>query len=153
MKWTLYHLSIVTAILIAGIVVQLQPSVAATIELGVGESRTVGSEGLVVGFENILHDSRCPLGVFCIWEGDAGAQIWSDHPTEPKTVVELHTHGGFQRDFDFAGYNIALTKVIPYPVYGEFIDPDEYVVRLTVSGGPAAPVEDTTWSRIKALYR
>jgi hypothetical protein len=152
MKGIIRRVLILAAILVAVNILQLPPSRSATIDLGVGESRDVGDDGLVVGFGTILRDSRCPYGVFCIWEGDAIAQIWADHPSETKTVVELHTHRDFEQEFDFGIYSIALTKVVPYPVYGEVIDPEDYVVVLTITGDSASPVENTTWSRIKALY-
>lgn len=122
-----------------------------TIELGVGEWKSVGDQGLIVGFEYIKHDSRCPSDALCFWEGDAVALIGADHPEEEKTIVELHTFSDFKRGFVFNGYYIALKKVTPYPRTDIIIDPDDYVVALTISVSKT-PVETTTWSRIKALY-
>lgn len=135
----------------AAVLVEPQPTLSATIELGVGEWKSVGDQGLIVGFEYIKHDSRCPSDALCFWEGDAVALIGADHPEEEKTIVELHTFSDFKRGFVFNGYYIALKKVTPYPRTDVIIDPDDYVVALTISVSKT-PVETTTWSRIKALY-
>jgi hypothetical protein len=128
-----------------------QPSLGKTFELKVGEWKIVGPEGLTVGFDGILDDSRCPIGLYCIWEGDAAADIWAEMPSWEKEKFLLHAHRGFDWYAQYGDYEIALVAVNPYPVLYDPIPPDEYVVTVVVSGGPA-PAEDSTWGRIKALY-
>jgi len=140
---------------VLGVVFFAQPprSLAITIELGVGESKQVGDDGLVIGFDYITGDSRCPTGVLCFWPGDAAALIWADDPAHEKVTVELHTYYDFGRSFSYAGHVVTLVAVDPYPVYGRPTDPGEYVTTITILGGPESPVQAATWSRIKALYR
>ena len=152
MNRTLATLVIVVAALIALVPAQPQFALAFTIELRPGESQSVGDDGLVVGFNSIFGDSRCPTGLLCIWGGDATAQIWPDHPSLEKTTALLHTHYDFQKEFTYADNKVTLTKVTPYPVYGEIIDPDDYRVVVTVLVGKSSPTRNATWSRIKALY-
>jgi hypothetical protein len=111
----------------------------------------VGDEGLEIGFERIAGDSRCPLGVFCIWEGDAAALIFAQKPAIPRASFELHTHSSFQRDAKYEGYKITLLAVVPYPEIDVEIDPNDYVVTVVVTDAKA-PAGITTWGKIKALY-
>ena len=153
MKRTSFNLLVVAGLSAVVLFAQVPRSLAVTVELGVGESKTVGDDGLVIGFDYITGDSRCPAGVMCVWPGDAAAQIWADHPGFDKTTVLLHTYYDFQKSFTYAGYVATLLTVAPCPVYGKDIDPNDYVATITVLGGPDSPVQPATWSHIKALYR
>jgi len=129
-----------------------QPSIGKTFDLKVGESATVGPEDLAVGFGELLSDGRCPIGVFCFWEGDATVQMWAKLPGESRGDFQLHTYHGFKWKFSYKYYEITLVQVSPYPVYEVPTPPGDYVVTVQVDGGPA-PVENTTWGRIKSLYQ
>lgn len=139
------------ALLCAAAVAPAQVSVGKEFTLGAGDSAWVGGDGLVVGFERIAQESRCPSGVLCFWEGDAAARLWADHPGYGRIAFELHTYHGFPWSFTWGTYEIALENVAPYPVVDVPIDPKSYVVTLVVTG-TNAPVETGTWGRIKALF-
>jgi hypothetical protein len=126
-----------------------QPSLGKPFDLKVGESVVV--DGLTVGFDRILGDSRCPIGVYCIWEGDAAGNIWLRLPERDKQEFDLHTHRSFQWKVTYDGYVVALINIAPYPYYEVPIPPEDYVVTLRVNGD-AAPARESTWGRIKALY-
>lgn len=128
-----------------------QPSLGKTFELKVGEWKIIGPEEFTVGFDGILADSRCPIGLLCIWEGDAVANIWAELPASDREEFVLHTHRGFDWHVRYENYEIELVAVAPYPVLYDPIPPEEYVVTVLVSGGPA-PAEGSTWGRIKAFY-
>lgn len=153
MKSTPFSLLMVAGLSAVVLLAQVPHSLAVTLELGVGESKTVGTDGLVIGFDHVTGDSRCPTGVLCFWPGDAAAQIWADHPSQDKTTVLLHTYYDFQKSFSYAGYVVTLVAVDPYPVYGKIIDPNDYVTTIAILGNSESPVQPATWSRIKALYR
>ncbi|MFH1754092.1 MAG: hypothetical protein ABIA59_00160 [Candidatus Latescibacterota bacterium] len=119
-------------------------------DLHVGQQVTVG-DNIQIGFDGIATDSRCPEGVFCIWEGDAVTMMWADEPSSDKLAVELHTHRGFQWQFTFGDYRITLLGVAPYPKIDERIDPNDYVATIQVAK-VLTPVDPSTWGRIKALY-
>jgi hypothetical protein len=50
--------------------------------LGPGQSAEVIDGELYFVFTGILGDSRCPVGVWCWWEGDAEAAVVGDLPGE-----------------------------------------------------------------------
>lgn len=138
-------------ILAAALPSHSQISPGKTFDLHVGESVIIGGY-LHVGFDGVPTDNRCPEGVYCLWEGDAVAKIWADHPLKKRTNVDLHTYHGFQREFDYGDYRITLTGIAPYPKIDDRPDPEEYVATLYVID-VSTPVELTTWGRIKAFYK
>jgi hypothetical protein len=126
---------------IAGTLVELRP----------GESKTV--EGITLGFEGVLSEGRCPIGLFCFWEGDAACGLWAEMSERNRLEFVLHTSDTFGRTITYGGREIGLKVLDPYPVYERPTDPDDYVVTLQLSHEQLTPTEESTWSRIKALYR
>lgn len=129
-------------------------SVGQVFTLSVGQSATVGDEGLRVGFTGTASDGRCAIGVYCFWEGDAATKVWAEQPGEDRADLVLHTSSAFNRDAVYASYRITLLALDPYPVFEVPTDPDTYVVTLKVEKitSTITPVENTTWGKIKALY-
>lgn len=121
------------------------------IELRPGEAKTI--DGLTVGFDAVVSDGRCPIGLLCFWEGDAACTLWAQAGDSDRADLRLHTSAYFDRSATYAGRTITLQSLNPYPVYERPTDPGDYVVTLDVSGSLLTPVEGATWSRIKALYR
>ena len=122
--------------------------------LGVGESVFIVDAGFFVGFEQIVHESRCPRNVECIWMGNATARTWAGPSPEDQRFFELNTHPDFQRSADFRGLVIKLLDVAPYPIDGVIIDPDDYVVSMVVlRPGETVPADAKTWGAIKELYK
>jgi len=143
---------VTVALLAAVAAATAQPSVGKPFDLKVGESQTVGSHGLIVGFGEMLGDSRCPTGLLCFWEGDAVAQLWADQPGESLQDFQLHTFRDFKWKATYGDYEITLIRISPYPVHESTIPPGDYLVTVLVDGGPA-PAEASTWGRIKGMYR
>lgn len=122
--------------------------------LGVGASAAVGDEGMVLGFEAILADSRCPIGVWCFWEGDAAAALWLDIPDCPRQEFVLHTYWDYQQSVDLCLAVVELLDVQPYPDVNEPpIDPLDYVVTVVVQEAGPTNTEPRSWGQLKALYR
>lgn len=144
-------LTMMVALLATVAVAWAQPSIGKPFELKVGQSETVGSHGLVVGFAELQSDGRCPIGLYCFWQGDATAQLWANLPTEPRQDFQLHTFRDFKWRTTYGDYEIYLLNISPYPVDQVPTPPGDYIATVLVEGGPA-PVSDTTWGRIKALY-
>lgn len=136
-------------LVVAG-VASAQPSLGKPFDLKVGESVVFEPGGLAVGFDRIIGDSRCPIDMFCFWPGDAAGLLWTHLPSEEKTAFDLHTYRDFRWKFKYDRYEITLVAVAPYPRADVPIPPGEYVVTVVVD--VAAPVEPSTWGRIKALY-
>ena len=103
------------------------------VTLRVGD--TVVANNLEITFTRVLEDSRCPIGVTCIWEGNAKVELEvgalnSDAPTI-RLVLNTATE---PRDGDAYGQRITLIAVRPNPVSTAPIPHDTYEVRLKVEG-------------------
>ncbi len=120
--------------------------------LNIGESIQIGDDEVLVGFAEILSDSRCPVGVWCFWEGDAAADLWVQYPGEEPQGFVLHTHGGFDQCLEIGIHTVCLEQVDPYPVYPDPIDPDSYLVTMVVYEG-AVDQDQLLFGMIKSLYR
>ncbi|MFO1467805.1 MAG: hypothetical protein U1F35_15405 [Steroidobacteraceae bacterium] len=98
-----------------------------------GQSITAGSGYLLVGFDAVLADSRCPKGDTCIWAGDATVRIWVQKPGGPRQQLELHTATA-KRRWAATGDGYVLLQVLePYPIAGQRLDPDGYIATLLLT--------------------
>lgn len=85
-----------------------------------GQSVAAGSaaSGVLVGFDRVLTDSRCPKGAQCIWAGDATVLVWLARPNGPRITGELHTTPGRANVLTAAGHSLALIRLEPAPISG-----------------------------------
>lgn len=147
-------LTVVAVVLLLAVRAQAGAVLDVPFVLKVGESVTV-DERLMVAFNSIEGDSRCPQGVECIWEGDAEAGMWARVDSRDITSFVLHTHSAFDNSVKVGAYKITLLDVSPFPVYPKQIDPNDYVITIVVAldeGDTVSPTVPTTWGAIKALY-
>ncbi len=102
-----------------------------TFRLRVGGIAKVGRDGVLVAFRGIANDSRCPIDVVCVWQGDATAQIHVTVGRLAWTPFELHT-ALEPRAVRFQNYTVTLIAVEPAPVSTRPTDPRSYIVTLRV---------------------
>ena len=80
------------------------------------------------------HDSRCPIGVQCVWEGDATVILAvSQAGTSDTTRIELHTSTRFATRAAYKDLNIRLERVDPYPHKDMKIQLADYVATLAIT--------------------
>jgi hypothetical protein len=121
--------------------------------LGPGQSAEVIAGELYFVFTGILSDSRCPLGVWCWWEGDAAAAVVGDLPGEIQIECVLHTFSEYEQFCVMGPYEVHLLEVAPYPVFGDPpIPPEDYLATFVIID-PAINVTESSWGATKALYR
>jgi hypothetical protein len=111
--------------------------------LGVGESARVEGEDAEVGLEAVVADSRCALGVQCVWEGDAVVRVWL-RAGPARETVELHTARRERRAANLAGYELRLLALEPAPVAGRTTRPEDYRATLELARGAGGPDADRT---------
>ena len=106
-------------------------ALGATAKLRVGGSLTVGGEALEVRFDRVSEDSRCPIGVTCVWEGDAVVRVTVTKGA--SAGLELHTQVNFPREATYAGYRVRLADLAPLPEANRPVDPAAYVASLVIT--------------------
>lgn len=79
--------------------------------LALGDSIPLDGTPYVVVFEKVLEDSRCPLDVTCVWEGNARVAIG----LSPDMAVELNTSTRFPTKQDGYGLVLELRRLEPAP--------------------------------------
>lgn len=78
---------------------------AGDITLGIGQKGNVGDLNITVN--SIVQDSRCPVGVQCIWAGEVKVNVTflSKLKTEAKVLSSI------DKPYSFDGYRISITAV------------------------------------------
>ncbi len=106
----------------------------APVEIELRFDETVDAQGLKLRWLEI-QDSRCPIGVTCIWEGQVVVTLEVARGEERPVEVELIHQVGHEiqpaRAFD---HDISLLGVDPYPRDGVTPDRGDYVAHLRISG-------------------
>jgi hypothetical protein len=115
----------------AGVMAQQVTTLGQTVTLHVGETASLRAESLQVHFDKVAEDSRCPVGVTCVWEGDAVIHLTVTK--DGSTVLELHTQANFPREGVYAGYRVRLAELSPLPKANRPADPARYVASLVIT--------------------
>jgi hypothetical protein len=102
---------------------------ARTLSVGAGETASVPGSDVTITFRSVTEDSRCPLDVTCVWEGNGRVALTLSSP-EGSENAELNTTVQPRR-IDFAGMRVVLASLTPYPA-DEPIDPDDYVATFEI---------------------
>jgi hypothetical protein len=105
------------------------------VDLRVGEEYVIPGTVLRVGFSGVDEDSRCPVDVVCVWEGNAAVELGLTTGTGPTRLRILNTALEPQAT-DFEGVRVTLVAVSPEPREGEPIPAESYVVRLRLEAVP-----------------
>lgn len=105
----------------------VSPNIDDEFEIKYGQTRILGIHNLTIRFIAVLEDSRCPIGLECVWEGNAEIKIEVNQKTfRLNTTLE-------PKELEFMDYKIRLISVYPYPVENEVINPDEYKIKLLIT--------------------
>lgn len=135
-----------------------QPSVSVVgdttfLELPLGTSASNGE--ISVRFDAVTTDSRCPTGVQCVWEGNAGIRltVTNRDDTEVYVVNSVSTPTRVR----FVGWTIGFRDLAPYPSSTTPPDPSAYVATILILDTrgevPAASAEPATADEPVALPR
>lgn len=98
-----------------------------------GEVRSFDDERLFIELLRVENDSRCAIGVQCVWEGDATAVTSAWVESGEPTTIELHLNDRFSRSAVVGTYAIELLRIEPHPEEEVRIDPAEYRATVRVS--------------------
>ena len=99
--------------------------------LSPGQTAQVEGTGLTVTFESVTADSRCPVDVTCVWEGDAVVLVSARPPT--ASPRELHTSGRYPVETEVGDYRLRLVELAPAPRQDARLAPSDYRATLVVT--------------------
>ena len=101
-------------------------------EISVGQEAHVQGTPIVVRFQSVSNDSRCPSDVQCVWAGNAVVGLVLSQGDGPSTEASLNTTLDPQST-KFAGHTIKLVGLKPAPKSGKPISSGAYVATLAVN--------------------
>ena len=90
---------------------------------------------LSIRFDSVPSDSRCPVGVQCIWAGraDVALTLSQGAATEQVVLASGDMSQGGAGEAAFNGYTVKLQEVAPPKTEGKPIEQKDYKVKLVVS--------------------
>jgi hypothetical protein len=100
-----------------------QQVLADSLRMAPGDAVFVG--GLRLDFLGVSEDSRCPMDVVCIWQGNATVQIAVGLGRGLSFPRTLNTSEPDAR-VDYAGYRVTLLQLLPVPRANVPIAPEDY---------------------------
>ena len=103
-----------------------------TMDLAYQDTLRLPNEGDWLTFDTLVHDSRCPAGATCVWEGNAEVNL-SLHQAGRRHTLALNAHPSFAMDSTLAGLTIAFVDLTPYPHVDSSYRADRYTLRLFIS--------------------
>ena len=102
-----------------------------TFTLNVGKQKTAKKSRLKIKFLGVTEDSRCPVGVNCIWAGNAKVKVRIVGARSTK-VFEFNTNSGPKGDI-FEGWSIVVDSLTPEPHANKPINPKSYKAKFTIT--------------------
>jgi hypothetical protein len=114
----------------AGIVGMLRPE--APVTLAPGQAVAVAGSALIVRFERVIEDSRCPRGTTCVWAGRARVELAArTSPSGPDREIEIEIGSPEKGFFELAGKRVVAEALEPAPKGDSQITPGAYRLRLS----------------------
>jgi hypothetical protein len=98
--------------------------------IGVGQSARINREDMVITFDEVMGDSRCPRNVTCIWAGVASSRVTIKYKGVNYSLALNQPGLTEQAKEVFIDYTLNY-GLNPYPIAGKEISPKDY--RLTMS--------------------
>jgi len=111
------------------------PQEASRLEVRAGDDVTVPGTVLRVHFVGVQEDSRCPVDVVCVWQGNAAVAVGLAAGSGPSQPYVLNT-GVEPTSVDLGGTRLTLVGLAPEPRQGTSIPLEDYVVTLGVEPSP-----------------
>jgi hypothetical protein len=81
---------------------------------------------------DVIEDSRCPIGVDCIWEGNAKIRLRISKSKGESKTVELNTNVE-PTTVKFEDHEIRLLRLEPIPKANEKIKAESYTAFLNIN--------------------
>lgn len=94
-------------------------------DLKIGETKNIS--GVAITLQKISEDSRCPIGVTCIWAGRVIAKV---HVSIDSNAVDKDIELG--SSIEVYGFSISLDDVTPTPKQGQDIQQSDYRALFSV---------------------
>ena len=128
------------------------------VEIPIGAGREIDNGQLVLKFQEVTEDSRCPANVVCVWAGQAKVQIAVSYEGQDPALRELvlDSTGASNNSISLGDYQVQLVALNPYPGTPAGTDPSDYVATFSVSGKSSSderPADPTATVRAEPVAK
>lgn len=109
------------------------PRAGAEFDLGLNSPTAVAGSSLVIEFDSVLEDTRCPINAQCIQEGRAAVRILITYANGPDILHDLRLVD--RPDSSTAlvgGWFVDFVDLFPHPAVGQEMPPDQRRVRMRI---------------------
>ncbi len=94
------------------------------------------AKDLILRFDRVITDSRCPKGIVCVWEGFASVDLQLITLQNDSIPLNLFTgnsnHHIYPDHYDTLGVRIRVEQLEPRPGMDDHIDDRDYRLRLRI---------------------
>ena len=108
------------------------------------EKKHNADENIGIKFESVLSDSRCPIDVNCVWEGNAEVEFTFSKNNVLRSIV-LNT-GIEPSKVSLFGYEIKLVRLEPPVLSNNPPEQEDYIAYLVIIRSPASCFDNTDCS-------
>jgi len=107
--------------------------------LKVNQIAEMASANVEIKLTNISEDSRCPIGVECIWQGQVSLYLNLVKNNADIGNFILTSRSGDKELMSkvIDGYDISVVKVEPYPIKGQKLSLSDYTATLDITNSDA----------------
>lgn len=113
--------------------------ISQTLVIKLNHAVLVEDEGLLIMFQDVV-ESRCPIGAYCFWEGQAIAEFLLIKPHVGLSIAKPIIRPGVGPDSDefekladeALGYRLFLLELSPFPHIDHSTDRSDYTAKLRV---------------------
>ena len=109
-----------------------QAALGRNFDARVGGRVEITGASVVLTFERVVEDSRCPTSVTCITEGDAVVRLAIRGANAESATIDLHAQVPSLREHAFQQFTVRLVQLAPWPKDGGGIRAADYVATLVV---------------------
>jgi len=103
-----------------------------------GQEVLIRDVNLVLKFQSVTEDSRCPDNARCIWAGNGKLLIELRESGRPSYSTTINTLLD-PRVICYLNYQVHLLGLAPYPHAPDRINPGDYIARFVVTRGCGSP--------------
>lgn len=115
---------------------KVKPDYGSLFTLGIGQKAFFRNNELILQVSDVVEDSRCPVGVTCVWQGQVRINASVTTLNQQNEAFELIYQEGASAEINtrsFDGFQIEVIKVLPVPKEGETIEKSDYRITMKVT--------------------
>jgi hypothetical protein len=101
------------------------------LELKVNEC--VSNNSISMCVDSVYNDSRCPMDVICVWQGNAAVAVsFTLNETVHHLTLNTGNTASLPSDTTIQQFKISLNELAPYPISSSTIAQEDYRISLKV---------------------